>query len=230
MSVTLHFPSHTRDRKNKTDKARTDARIQKRPIPHPPIASPYAGSTTPKTVYISSSTPFMSAVKRVQKLLHQAEKRAMSSIHLGNKNKTDKQKLAQMADGHENLRREAGTEEVFIKATGRAMDKALRVGRWFEQRGTEYVTRVKTGSVLVVDDVVEDEEVKRRVVEEGERIKKEERQQEDTTESSSDQAVSRSAAKKRKRAASAAASAETEELPETRTRWVNAVEIAVTYK
>ncbi|BCR85395.1 ribonuclease P subunit p20 family protein [Aspergillus chevalieri] len=203
------------------------ARIQKRPIPHAPIASPYAGSSTPKTVYISSNTPFMSAVKRVQKLLQQAEKRAMTSVHLslGNKTKTDRQKLAQMAEGHGKLRKEAGQEEVFIKATGRAMEKAMRVGRWFEEREREYVTRVKTGSVLVVDDVVEDEEARERVIEEGKRLKKE-REEKQEGGDAEESAVSKSAAKKRKRAAAA----ETEELPETRTRWVNVVEIAVTYK
>jgi hypothetical protein len=34
----------------------------------------HAGASVPKTVYVSKSTPFMSAVKRVQKLLLQAEK------------------------------------------------------------------------------------------------------------------------------------------------------------
>ncbi|EYE98142.1 ribonuclease P subunit p20 family protein [Aspergillus ruber CBS 135680] len=209
------------------------ARIQKRPIPHPPIASPYAGPSTPKTVYISSSTPFMSAVKRVQKLLHQTEKRAMASVHLSlsNKTKTDRQKLAQMAEGHEKMRKEAGQEEIFIKATGRAMEKAMRVGKWFGEREREYVTRVKTGSVIVVDDVVEDEEGRKKVVEEGEKIEKEgeekkKKKKEEEESGDTESAGSKSAAKKRKRAAAA----ETEELPESRTRWVNVVEIAVTYK
>lgn len=154
----------------------------------------------------------------------------MTSVHvsLGNKTKTDRQKLAQMAEGHDKLRKEAGQEEIFIKATGRAMEKAMRVGKWFEERKREYETRVKTGSVLVVDDVVEDEEGRKRVVEEGEMVKKEgeqERKEEGDAEAPAP-AGSKSAAKKRKRAAAA----ETEELPETRTRWVNVVEIAVTYK
>lgn len=168
----------------------------------------------------------MSAVKRVQKLLHLAEKRAMTSVHLnlGNKTKTDRQKLAQMAEGHEKMRKGPGQEEVFIKATGKAMEKAMRVGKWFGEREREYVTRVKTGSVVVVDDVVEDEEGRKKAVEEGERFKEREDKKEggDTEES----VGSKSAAKKRKRAAAA----ETEELPESRTRWVNVVEIAVTYK
>ena len=173
----------------------------------------------------------MSAVKRVQKLLRQAEKRAMASLDLGSKKKTEKQKLAQLAAGHDALRKGKGEEEVFVKATGRAMEKALAVGRWFETREAEYVTRVKTGCVLVVDDVVEDEEMRRRVIAEGEEVGeveelKEQQQQGQNAEATSAAPVSKSAAKKRKRAANA----ESEELPESRTRWVNVVEIAVTYK
>ena len=173
----------------------------------------------------------MSAVKRVQKLLRQAEKRAMASLDLGSKKKTEKQKLAQLAAGHDALRKGKGEEEVFVKATGRAMEKALAVGRWFETREAEYVTRVKTGCVLVVDDVVEDEEMRRRVIAEGEEVGeveelKEQQQQGQNAEATSAAPVSKSASKKRKRAANA----ESEELPESRTRWVNVVEIAVTYK
>ena len=173
----------------------------------------------------------MSAVKRVQKLLRQAEKRAMASLDLGSKKKTEKQKLAQLAAGHDALRKGKGEEEVFVKATGRAMEKALAVGRWFETREAEYVTRVKTGCVLVVDDVVEDEEMRRRVIAEGEEVGeeeelKEQQQQGQNAEATSAAPVSKSASKKRKRAANA----ESEELPESRTRWVNVVDIAVTYK
>lgn len=184
----------------------------------------------------------MSAVKRVQKLLRQTEKRAMVSLDLASKKKTEKQKLAQLAQGNEKLRRE---EEVFVKATGRAMEKALAIGRWFETRESEYTVRVKTGSVLVVDDVVEDEEAKRRLVAEGEKAREEggkqqgeeqeQQQQQQQRQPDHDhdheatnlaQPVSKSAAKKRKRAAALVE----KELPESRTRWVNVVEIAVTYK
>lgn len=155
----------------------------------------------------------------------------MASLDLGSKKKTEKQKLAQLAAGHDALRKGKGEEEVFVKATGRAMEKALAVGRWFETREAEYVTRVKTGCVLVVDDVVEDEEMRRRVIDEGEKVggeenEKQQQQQQGQDAEATSAPVSKSAAKKRKRAANAV----TEELPESRTRWVNVVEIAVTYK
>ncbi|KAE8325696.1 Rpp20 subunit of nuclear RNase MRP and P-domain-containing protein [Aspergillus sergii] len=187
------------------------AGIQKRPIPHAPIASPYAGSSVPKVVYISSNTPFMSAVKRVQKFLQQAEKRATASVNLSSSKKRDRERLAEIARGNESLKK----EEVFVKATGRAIEKALRVGKWFEERESEYAVRVETGSVLVVDDVVEDEERKRKL--------------EEKVNCGAPQG-SESAAKKQRRAASALAVAEEEELPETRTRWVNKVEVSIAFK
>ncbi|KAI9041158.1 ribonuclease P subunit p20 family protein [Aspergillus affinis] len=213
------------------------ARVQKRPIPHAPIASPYAGSNVPKTVYVSTKSPFMSAVKRVQKLLRQAEKRATASVDLSNSKLRDRQRLAQLAQSWEQISK----EEVFVKATGRAMEKALSVGRWFEERGGEYTVRVKTGSVLVVDDVVEDEEVRKAVVEEGEEGVKSQGGKEgtkntgdeemtDTTGGDAAKPRSKTAAKKRKRAANAAVKMDEEELPETRTRWVNMVEVAVALK
>ncbi|KAF7160010.1 hypothetical protein CNMCM5623_005556 [Aspergillus felis] len=214
------------------------ARVQKRPIPHAPVASPYAGASVPKIVYVSTKSPFMSAVKRVQKLLRQAEKRATAAVNLSSSKRTDRQKLAEVARGQEQLSK----EEVFVKATGRAIEKALSVGRWFEERGNEYAVRVKTGSVVVVDDIEEDEEAKRKAIEEAERILQQEQAQKkdgekDDGQGAPDQSVdapaqpvSKSETKKRKRAANALASASGEELPETRTRWVNMVEIAVTLK
>jgi ribonuclease P/MRP protein subunit POP7 len=193
----------------------------------------------PKIVYVSTKSPFMSAVKRVQKLLRQAEKRATAAVNLSSSKRTDRQKLAEVARGQEQLSK----EEVFVKATGRAIEKALGVGRWFEERGNEYAVRVKTGSVLVVDDIEEDEEAKRKAVEEAERVLLQEQAQEkkdgekgdgqrapDQSVDTPAQPVSKSETKKRKRAANALASASGEELPETRTRWVNMVEIAVTLK
>ncbi|PKY06570.1 hypothetical protein P168DRAFT_325428 [Aspergillus campestris IBT 28561] len=196
------------------------ARIQKRPIPHPPIASPYAGSSIPKTVYVSTSSPFMASVKRVQKLLRQAEKRATASVDLANARKRNQQRLALVAprtgeeDGQEGQQGQKGKgkEEVFVKATGRAMEKALAVGKWFEEKGgEEFAVRVSTGSVLVVDDVEEGEGGK------GGGMILLAWKEKDTK-------------KKRKRTTDTAAAAEDAELPETRTRWVNMVEVAVSLK
>ncbi|KAL4959912.1 ribonuclease P subunit p20 family protein [Aspergillus stella-maris] len=259
------------------------ARVHKRPIPHAPISSPYAGPSVPKTIYVSTSTPYMSAVKRVQKLLRHAEKRAVAS--LSNLSKTNSKKanppnqkgsqgqqeklLAALARGEE--REQLSSEEVLVKATGRAMGTALKVGKWFEGHGreAEYKVRLKTGSVLVVDDIEEDEGRKEGYIRELEGRGRDGAEDSSTSEneagtgtgnettlmttadqgdptilsetygeatavtaytSSASKAISKSALKKRKRAAGLAASLADTELPETRTRWVNSVEVAISLK
>lgn len=220
----------------------------------------------------------MSAVKRVQKLLRHAEKRATASVSAavagkskqqkrtyGNQNQNQQERLlAALARGEE--REQLSSEEVFVKATGKAMKVALRVGRWFESGGreAEYKVRVTTGSVLVVDDVEEDEEGREGLLKEVEGTKNgadgAHGGSEDTTmlttttlsgagdttmmtEKSkgsattaeaaidvSSKPLSRSQLRKRKRAAGLAASIAETELPETRTRWVNSVEVAISLK
>lgn len=166
----------------------------------------------------------MSAAKRVQKLLRHAEKRATAGVDLGNHKISEKEKLARLAKGQEALKK----EEVFIKATGRAIERALSVGKWFEEKEQEYAVRVKTGTVLVVDDIVEDEEAKSKEMEKdgstGENATRPTESKATAATAASDQPL-----KKRKRHAKAAVPGGAE-LPESRTRWVNMVEIAITLK
>lgn len=162
----------------------------------------------------------MSAVKRVQKLLLQAEKRATANVKLDDTRTTEKQKLSELAKAAEQR------EEVFVKATGKAIEKALNVGKWFEEKEVEYSVRVSTGSVLVVDDVVEDEEEKEREL-------RKERQQRPESDCKGDSASgegggAEEASKKRKRDVPVVS--EDVELPESRTRWVKMVEVAVSLK
>lgn len=162
----------------------------------------------------------MSAVKRVQKLLHQAEKRATVNVKLDDARTTEKQKLAELAKAAEQR------EEVFVKATGKAIERALNVGKWFEEKEAEYAVRVSTGSVLVVDDVVEDEEKKER------ELRKQRQQGEEMGGKDGSAAAQEKGAKgawkKRKREVPAVS--EDAELPESRTRWVKMVEVAVSLK
>lgn len=210
---------HETNSTNKLTTEFTDAKVEKRPIPHAPVASPYAGASVPKIVYVSSKTPFMSAVKRVQKLLHQAEKRATAKVKLDDTRTTEKQKLSELAKAAEER------EEVFVKATGKAIEKALNVGKWFEERAAEYSVRVSTGSVLVVDDVVEDGEKKEREL----RKQKERGAERDGKDdpATGEGKGAKDASKKRKREAPVA---EDTELPESRTRWIKMVEVAVSLK
>ena len=51
---------------------------------------------------------------------------------------------------------ESGTEEVMLKATGKAIQKCLELGLWFQQR-EEYRVRLETRSVAAIDDISVDE-------------------------------------------------------------------------
>lgn len=159
----------------------------------------------------------MSAVKRVQKLLRQAEKRDTAAVSLEDTRTSEKQKLAELAK----IAGAEKREEVFVKATGRAIEKALSVGKWFEERGGEFVVRVKTGSVLVVDDVVEGEMGEKKNENDSESKVAEGVDPPDSKASDSD--------KKRKRGADDDPAA-TEEVPETRTRWIKMVDVAISLK
>ena len=128
-----------------------NATIQRRPLNHAPIASPYAGANTQKIVYVSRNTPIMSAVKRVKKLLSHIEKRAMQDVDLVN----HRNGMKKLAEASEKLAKDG--EEVLVKASGRAMAQALKIADWFRTKEDEMRCKVevRTGSVQVVDDIVE---------------------------------------------------------------------------
>jgi ribonuclease P/MRP protein subunit POP7 len=146
----------TFDRKNKPQpRLPPNHKIQKRPITHPPIASPYAGPDVQKVVYVSRTTPIMAAVKRVRKLLEQAEKRNLQregvlgdSKRAGSKTSTEQSK---------NPRKQ---EEILVKGSGRAIAQAVKVGEWFKRHAGDgdggWVVNIRPATVKVVDDIVED--------------------------------------------------------------------------
>ena len=128
--------------------------IQRRPLNHPPVASPYAGASVQKSVYVSSRTPLMSAVKRVRKLLSHVEKRAMQDVDISK----GRDGMKKLAEASEKLGKNG--EVVHIRASGRAIEQAMRVAEWFRGREREMLCHVEvvTGSVQAVDDLVEIEE------------------------------------------------------------------------
>ena len=156
------------------------AKVTKRPLLHPAITSPYAGAIQPKVVYVSARTPFISAVKRVEKLLRLSDKRLVQSattlakqnsahgrkrkrgaenpedevLQIAREVEKQKGKKRKLADGKGGEYEEAGglMEEVFVKGTGKAIGRVMEMGVWFQQR-PEYEVRLKTGSVGAVDDI-----------------------------------------------------------------------------
>lgn len=157
----------------------TDAQISKRPLLRPPLASPYSGTQQQKVVYISAKTPFLSAVKRVEKLLHLSDQRLVqSATTLAKQNRSkgrgkrkrgardtdgDGDEILEIAEAVERQKRqnkgggEDGGEDVVLKGTGKAIQKVMELGLWFQQR-EEYIVRLRTRSVAAIDDITVDED------------------------------------------------------------------------
>jgi len=143
-----------------------DATIAKRPLLHPAIPSPYAGASAPKVVYVGTRTPFISALKRVRSLLGHVDKRGVQAaltvsgrgrgrgrgrggIGLGNGGGRG----GGQANGRGFAQNEAEREAVVVKATGKAVEKAMGLAvAMMAEKG--WRVRVKTGSVAAIDDVV----------------------------------------------------------------------------
>lgn len=110
----------------------------------------------------------MSAVRRVRKLLSHAEARVrQSTVAKAGKGRlrTAEERIlaAVVADAErrdkrrDNMERddakEGRDEEVWIKGTGRAVEKVLGLAEFFRRTGDVRV-RLRTGSVWAVDDVI----------------------------------------------------------------------------
>lgn len=143
----------------------------------PPIPSPYSGADQKKIVYVSTKTPFISAVKRVRKLLDEIDKRSTGKIDLFDGKDSDKQKLRKLG-----VRNNAPTgkdkepEEVVMKATNRAIQNVLGLALFFQGQD-DCKVRLRTGTVSVVDDIVES------VIPKGPKTKEGEEEEEELPES-----------------------------------------------
>ncbi|KAL9603585.1 MAG: hypothetical protein Q9219_001088 [cf. Caloplaca sp. 3 TL-2023] len=198
------------------------ARIQKRPLLRPPLPSPYASASQQKVIYISAHTPFISAVKRVRKLFSLAEKRALGSVKLVDSKASDKQKIRELEravkDGADGGKKGRG-EEVVLKATNRAIEKALGLGVFFQGQ-EDCRVRLRTGSLGVVDDVVVEDE--KPLVQGKKKKKKGNGGEEEEGGKGKDE---RDDVEMRDEEA-----AEREELPETRIRKVSVLEVGISLK
>ncbi|KAL9043887.1 MAG: hypothetical protein Q9214_002942 [Letrouitia sp. 1 TL-2023] len=187
-----------------------NARIQKRPILHPAI--PHPDSAAPKIIYISTRTPFISAVKRARKLLSSIEKRHTPKISLtgskSNNKSSEKEILAQLATANDSAKTEP--EEVVLKGVGRAIEKVLNMAMYFQEKGGVRV-RIRTGEVGVVDDIVEVEKPKRRK-------KKRQKKKGETEQDEQEEDVEMDEGND---------GGEEEELPETQVRKLSVVEVGI---
>jgi ribonuclease P/MRP protein subunit POP7 len=130
-----------------------DARITKRPLFRPAIPSPHSSSASQKVVYVSQKTPFVAALKRVRKLLELTDRRAVQSKVDMRPHHSTHQKITAAAEARiEPSKR----EKVWIKATGRSIDKALQLALHFQEQ-RDCAVELRTSSVWAIDDIVVDD-------------------------------------------------------------------------
>ena len=197
----------------------------------------------------------MSAVKRVQKILRVAEKRAIAGCAAAARSNNKKAKGKGKGGGGGGMttaadmvriREKLKEEKVYVRATGRAMERALQLGKWFEERGKgghgngdgkgdeEYEVSVKTGSVCVVDDIVPVEREDREDGDEGEQKKGGDAMDASSGDGDKTEAVEsknqRRRRRKRLRRLQEQRSLLENGVPESRTRWVKMVEVAINLK
>lgn len=231
-----------------------NATVSKRPIIHPEVASPYAGASVHKAVYISSKSPFMSTVKRVKKLLLRIEKRATQNVKLVERG--SKEEMRRLADASDKIAKDR--EEVVVKASGKAIPKALNVADWFsnKEKDVSCKVEVRSGNVSVVDDIVEltetaneesgddersDEHSTSLEADDttmelfghqsnsgtGTRIETQRNSEKENEEASTELHLGKKKRRRRKRQRPAY---DADDLPEQRLRWVKTVEVAISLK
>lgn len=118
-------------------------------------------------MYISSHTPFISAVRRVRKLLDKSLRATTGAATRNNSLQARVEALQRRSNNNNNnnntARRGAQHDDndddvvaplaVTVLGTGKAVEKALGVASWFEQEGDCHV-RLETKTVTTVDDIV----------------------------------------------------------------------------
>lgn len=115
-------------------------------------------SSKDRIIYVSSSTPFMSAVKRVRKQLDRSLKSGGSS-QAARKNASLHSRIESLKrDVERGARSTSSANEeygaiVTLMGTGKAVEKTLSLASWFEQQPDCHVV-VKTKTVATVDDII----------------------------------------------------------------------------
>ncbi|KAK6356277.1 hypothetical protein TWF718_000646 [Orbilia javanica] len=137
-----------------------NSKLVKRRLPRP--LPPARLSTDPKTVYVSTKSPFVSTVKRVRKALTVFKDQSKVSIASGGRQKRAFQRRqGQLGHNEAGLSTSTSATDdkmkyVTIKASGKAIEKALGLGLYFQgQKDTS--VEIRTGTVEATDDVEADQ-------------------------------------------------------------------------
>lgn len=130
-------------------------RISKRAPVRPSIPSPYTSAASPKVIYVSPRTPFVSVVSRVRKLLALVDQRARGEALLIENKASDRETIRGLAyDEDDSSVAQRAREEVLLKGTGKAVEKVLGLALYFQGQ-EDLRVRLGTGTVSTVDDIVE---------------------------------------------------------------------------
>ncbi|RCI13227.1 hypothetical protein L249_0828 [Ophiocordyceps polyrhachis-furcata BCC 54312] len=125
---------------------RDGAKVRKRPLLRRQVGS----SSKKPVIYVSSSTPFMSVVNRVQKLLDKSLRDA-SAATAAPRNASLSARVKAL--GQDDAAASASRTTVTISGAGKAIEKTLSVAGWFENKG-DCVVEVRSGTVGAIDDVL----------------------------------------------------------------------------
>ncbi|KAI9904184.1 hypothetical protein N3K66_000713 [Trichothecium roseum] len=128
------------------------AKIQKRALTRrqPP------SSSKSRVVYVSSSTPFMSAARRVRRRLDAGLREAEASSAPRGASLHARIEGLTRRDGGGDGKGVGRGATVTVAGTGKALEKVLGLAGWFEQAGDCNV-ELRTGTVGTVDDVIVEE-------------------------------------------------------------------------
>ncbi|CAI9627423.1 hypothetical protein GT037_004430 [Alternaria burnsii] len=163
----------------KLPKLPKNTKIVTRPLLHAPLSSPFSSSGSAKTLYITATTPYIPTVKRVRKLLNEVVKREKQSANSLNKARGRGGRYAE-ANGRLEARdveaeivgemgrtgssnnvgkrgivgqgKDKGREQIYLKATGRAIPRALELGLRFQSEEDCWV-KIELGNVSAIDDI-----------------------------------------------------------------------------
>ncbi|KAI1000104.1 hypothetical protein K3495_g8096 [Podosphaera aphanis] len=139
----------------KLPRLNSNQRIRKRPLLHPAIAPPRSAATTPKIIYISNHSNFVVTIKRVRTLLNHIETRALGADATSLLRKDPHTVLRTISHAvREGKGKERRGEEVIMKASGKAIEKGLRLAAWWSAQ-EDVTVELRTGSVGAIDDIVD---------------------------------------------------------------------------
>ncbi|KAF3039099.1 hypothetical protein E8E11_002667 [Didymella keratinophila] len=166
------YMSSRKELRGKRPRLPDNAIVSKRPLLHPAIPTPFASAESPKVLYITRTSPFIPTCKRIRSLLTQIAKRSTQSAN-ENRGRGSRGKGRGRLEANGRLSaqdveasiaaeaakvkgKSAGViglgEEVYLKATGRAIPRTLELGVKF-QGEEDCRVRVEMGSVKAIDDI-----------------------------------------------------------------------------